>query len=335
MQFTNINIFSIFIFVLVISIVFYLFFLFYKKQSLLNSNFKKLSTPKYFFIKYLFLIFSFFILLLSLFWPKWDVQITEKSDAIDIVFVLDVSKSMNVADISSDNTYTRLDFAKEAIWNFVINNRQNRYSIVIFSWDAVSSLPLTKDIDILLGVLKNIDYRNLTSQWTNFTKALELAFNRLNYSENDSWAVILISDGWEQGDLWNLENLSFDDKIKLFVAWIWSEKWWKIITWVDVFGRINYQTYLWEFVISLLNEENLLYISKLFSWNYIKLDSYTLINNFNDYMKDIEKKVIESNLSIKSDLSRYLSGISFIFFILFLLIYTTENKIYSLLNKKW
>jgi len=43
------------------------------------------------------------------------VQITEKSNAIDIVFILDVSKSMNVADISSDNTYTRLDFAKEAI----------------------------------------------------------------------------------------------------------------------------------------------------------------------------------------------------------------------------
>lgn len=335
MQFTNINIFSIFIFVFVISIVFYLFFLFYKKQSLLNTNFKKLSIPKYFFIKYLFLIFSFFILLFSLFWPKWDVQITEKSDAIDIVFVLDVSKSMNVADISSDNTYTRLDFAKEAIWNFVINNKQNRYSLVIFSWDAVSSLPLTTDIDIFLGVLKNVDYRNLTSQWTNFSKALKLAFNRLDYSENDSWAVILISDGWEQWDLWNLENLSFDDKIKLFVAWIWSEKWWKIITWVDVFGRINYQTYLWEFVISLLNEENLLYISKLFSWNYIKLDSYTRINNFNNYIKDIEKKVIESNLSIKSDLSRYISGISFIFFVLFLLIYTTENKIYSLLNKKW
>jgi len=335
MQFTNINIISILTFVLVISIVFYLFFLFYKKQSLLNSNFKKLSIPKYFFIKYLFLLFSFFILLLSLFWPRWDVQITEKSNAIDIVFVLDVSKSMNVSDISSDNTYTRLDFAKEAIWNFVINNRQNRYSLVIFSGDAVSSLPLTTDIDIFLGVLKNVDYRNLTSQWTNFSKALELAFNRLNYSEVGSGAVILISDWWEDSDLWDIDTIDFDDKSKLFVAWIWSEKWWKIITWTDVFGRINYQTYLWEFVISKLNEENLNYISNLFSWNYIKLDSYARINDFTNYMKDIEKKVLQTNLSVKSDLSRYFSNISFIFFVIFLLIYFTENKIYSLLNKRW
>lgn len=335
MQFTNINIISILTFVLVISIVFYLFFLFYKKQSLLNLNFKKLSIPKYFFIKYLFLLYSFFILFLSLFWPRWDVQMTQDSKAIDIVFVLDVSKSMNVADISSDNTYTRLDFAKEAIWNFVINNKENRYSLVIFSWDAVSSLPLTTDIDIFLGVLKNVDYRNLTSQWTNFTKALELAFNRLDYTDNNSWAVILISDWWEDSDLWSLEKLNYDDKIKVFVAWIWSEKWWKIITWTDVFGRINYQTYLWEFVISKLNEENLQYISNLFSWNYIKLDSYARINDFTNYMKDIEKKVLQTNLSVKSDLSRYFSNISFIFFVIFLLIYFTENKIYSLLNKRW
>ncbi|MDD3794048.1 MAG: VWA domain-containing protein [Candidatus Gracilibacteria bacterium] len=334
MQFTNINIISILTFVLVISIVFYLFFLFYKKQSLLNLNFKKLSIPKYFFIKYLFLLYSFFILFLSLFGPRGDVQMTQDSKAIDIVFVLDVSKSMNVADISSDNTYTRLDFAKEAIGNFVINNKENRYSLVIFSGDAVSSLPLTTDIDIFLGVLKNVDYRNLTSQGTNFTKALELAFNRLDYTDNNSGAVILISDGGEDSDLGSLEKLNYDDKIKVFVAGIGSEKGGKIITGTDVFGRINYQTYLGEFVISKLNEENLQYISNLFSGNYIKLDSYARINDFTNYMKDIEKKVLQTNLSVKSDLSRYFSNISFIFFVIFLLIYFTENKIYSLLNKR-
>jgi len=335
MQLTNINIISILIFTLVIIIVLYIFFLSYKKQILLNLNFKKLSVQKYFFIKYLFLLSSFFILLLSIFWPKWNISIIQENKWEEIVFVLDVSKSMNVADISSDNTYTRLDFAKESIWNFVINNKNNKYGLVIFSWDAVSSLPLTSDIDIFISVLNNVDYRNLTSQWTNFTKALELAFDRLSYSNEKSWAIVLISDWWEKEDLWNLQNLKNDKKTEVYVAWIWSEKWWKIITWIDVFGRINYQTYLWEFVISSLNNSNLEYISNLFSWKYLKLNSYTDINKFSSYMQEIEKKVIENNLSIKNDLSRELTNISFVLFILFLIIYFFENKIYYLINKKW
>lgn len=335
MQFTNINIISILIFTLVIIIVLYIFFLSYKKQILLNLNFKKLSVQKYFFIKYLFLIASFFVLLLSIFWPKWDISIIQENNWVEIVFVLDVSKSMNVADISSDDTYTRLDFAKESIWNFVINNKNNKYGLVIFSWDAVSSLPLTNDVDIFLSVLNNVDYRNLTSQWTNFTKALELAFDRLDYSSEKSGAIVLISDWWEKEDLWNLANLGNDKKIEVYVAWIWSEKWWKIVTGIDVFGRINYQTYLWEFVISTLNNSNLEHISSLFSWKYLKLNSYTDINKFSSYMQDIEKKVIENNLSIKSDLSRELTKISFVLFILFLIIYFFENKIYYLTNKKW
>jgi hypothetical protein len=51
-------------------------------------------------------------------------------------------------------------------------------------------------------------------------------------------------------------------------------------------------------------------------------------------MQEIEKKVIENNLSIKSDLSRELTKISFVLFILFLIIYFFENKIYYLINKK-
>ncbi len=335
MQFTNINIFSILIFVLVLIIVIYVFFLHYKRQNLLNLNFKKLSVQKYFYVKYLFLILSFFILIISIFWPRWEISIVNWNEWIDIVFVLDVSKSMNVADISKDDTYTRLDFAKESIWNFVINNKNNKYGLVIFSWDAVSSLPLTNDLDIFLSVLNNVDYRNLTNQWTNFTKAFELAFDRLNYNNNKSSAIVLLSDWWEKEDLWSLKKFKNDKKIEIYIAWIWSEKWWKIIIWKDVFGRISYQTYLWDFVVSSLNSSNLEYISDIFSWKYIKIDNYSDINKFSSYMKNIEKKVIENNLNIKSDLSREITKISFIFFVLYLIIYFMENKLYKLTNKKW
>lgn len=335
MQFINLNIFSILIFILITIFILYIFIIFYKNQVILNLKLKKLSVPKYFFVKYLFLIASFFILLISIFWPKWDISIIDKNKWIDIVFILDVSKSMNVADISNDENYTRLDFAKESIWNFIINNKNNRYSLVIFSWDAVSSLPLTNDIDIFLSILNNVDYRNLTNQGTNFTKAFELAFDRLNYSSEKSWAVVLISDWWEKEDLWNLKNLENYKKSEVYIAWIWSEKWWKIILWKDIFGRLNYQTYLWDYVVSSLNNSNLEYISNIFSWKYIKVDDYKDINKFSSHMQDIEKKLIQNNINIKNDLSREITKISFSFFIIFLIIYFFENKIYFLINKKW
>jgi hypothetical protein len=44
------------------------------------------------------------------------------------MFVLDVSKSMNVADITDNNyAYTRLDIAKESIARFVTKHSEDRF----------------------------------------------------------------------------------------------------------------------------------------------------------------------------------------------------------------
>jgi Mg-chelatase subunit ChlD len=49
-------------------------------------------------------------------------------DGIDIIIVLDVSKSMNALDFEdSNNYYSRIDAAKLLVKNYVTNNPQNRY----------------------------------------------------------------------------------------------------------------------------------------------------------------------------------------------------------------
>ncbi|MDP2395610.1 MAG: hypothetical protein Q8S84_00880 [bacterium] len=45
-----------------------------------------------------------------------------------MTFVVDVSKSMNVADINdSEYAYTRLDVVKDAIAKYISSHTQNRY----------------------------------------------------------------------------------------------------------------------------------------------------------------------------------------------------------------
>lgn len=302
----------------------------YQNQIQVNKIFKKLAKSKHFFVKYIFLIISFLVLFVSIFWVNfWKENYGNEKKWIDIVFVLDVSKSMNVADIMSNNySYLRLDFAKKAIEDFVSKNPENRYSLVIFSWDAVSSIPLTNDLNIFLSVLSNVDYRNLTIQWTDFIKAFQLWTDRLKYTEDKSKALIFISDWWDEDYVFDgkvLQSMK-DENIEYFIAWIWTEEWWRIITWRDAFWRLTYQTYNWEYVISKINQTNLSKITDIFGWTYLKLTHYWDINDFSNKIDSIEKKVIENNSLVeKTDISRRLAFISFIFFIIYLFMYFKKN----------
>ena len=340
MYFSNFNIFWVSIFLLLFLIVIYFFYVNYKKQLIINNTFKKLAKFKYFYIKNIFLLLSFFIVLLSIFWIKyWNEKITNSTYGIDVVFVLDVSKSMNVADIKDENWYiTRLSFAKNAIKDYVINNLNNRYWLVIFSWDAVSSVPLTTDKDLFLDVLDSVDYKNLLIWWSNFSKAMELWINRLLFSEDSSKALIFLSDWWEEVDLdtKQLKKLNNNKNIVYLFSWIWTQSWWKIIIWKDVYGRYSYQKYKGDYVISKLNEDNLKNISDIFDWKYIKFEQSSDINKFKNNLFEIENKIIETNfIWTKQDLSRYFSFISFIFFLLYLFLYLFEDNFYFFNKKIW
>ena len=340
MYFSNFNIFWVGIFLLLFLIVIYFFYVNYKKQLIINNTFKKLAKFKYFYIKNIFLLLSLFTVLLSIFWIKyWNEKLSNLTYGIDIVFFLNVSKSMNVADIKDENSYiTRLSFSKNAIKNYVVNNLNNRYWLVIFSGDAVSSVPLTTDKDIFLDVLDSVDYRNLLLWWSNFSKAMELWINRLLFSDDSSKALIFLSDWWEELDLdiKQLKKINNNKNIVYLFSWIWTQSWWKIIIWKDVYGRYSYQKYEGDYVISKLNEDNLKSISDIFDWKYIKFEQSSDINKFKNNLFEIENKIIETNfIWTKQDLSRYLSFISFIFFILFLFLYLFEDKIYFFNKKLW
>lgn len=342
MEISNLNFSNIFIFFAISLIVIYWLFLMLKSDKYIVSKYKWLTNRRYNFIKYFLLVSSFLVLLLSIFWIKTSQQLpSEIKKVIDIVFVLDVSKSMNVADIESKNySYTRLDFAKNAIASFVKENPDNRYSLIIFAWTASSSVPLTSDTDFFLSVLNNVDYRNIPTWWSNFFEALKLAHNRLNISEDKSKAIIFISDAWDDWDLFtndikikDYESLR-DDNIEYYLAWVWTKEWWKIISWRDTFGRLIYQKYKDEYVISKLNEDNLKSLSKMINWNYQKLEKFSDINLFSKSLNKIEKKVIEENTLTNSiDFSRKLWIISFVIFMVYLALQIFDEKFYLLINK--
>lgn len=312
MLFTNLNKFSITIFILlfVISLIVFYFEL---------KEYKKTKNKQRFY-GVVSLIISFLILLVPIFWIKSLNKENIKTEWTNIVFVLDVSKSMNALDFSEwREVFSRLIAAKSFIADFISQNQWNKYSLVVFAWDTQRVLPFTQDTDLFVTMLTSVDENNASKQWTNLKDALKDWFK--NFTEdNNFWSIVLISD-WsdeESISLDELKNLK-NEKIKLLVVWVWTTLWAHIPIWQDPFWQIVYKTYNGEKVLTKLNEKSLKDIANYFSWQYYNLDKLSKADDLVSLLKGVAKKTLTTNKENYMDLTRNFVIISFLFFIIYLI----------------
>jgi Ca-activated chloride channel family protein len=123
--------------------------------------------------------------------PRWGVETTvQKGATEDVVFALDVSKSMLVADMSP----TRLARAKAAIANFVRRKGTGNVGLIAFAGQAFLQCPLTRDYDAFFRTLEETDPTSIQVAGTDVGRALEeaeLAF----YSNRNRKLLIVLTDG--------------------------------------------------------------------------------------------------------------------------------------------
>ncbi len=123
--------------------------------------------------------------------PRWGVEETKQKGATeDVVFALDVSKSMLVADMSP----TRLARAKAAIAGFVRRKGTGNVGLIAFAGQAFLQCPLTRDYDAFYRTLEETDTTSIQVAGTDLGRAVEeaeLAF----YSNRNRKLLILLTDG--------------------------------------------------------------------------------------------------------------------------------------------
>jgi len=309
-------------------------YIFFKKHN-------KLLFVKHSYLKYIILLLACVIVSFGLFDIKrWNVPIDVESNGVDIVFVLDVSKSMNALDFKEGNSlYGRLDAAKSLISNFVASHSEDRVGLIVFAWDAISMSPLTLDHDTFLTFLHNVDYRNLTVQGSNIEKALSLAVDRFATSEERSKVIITISDGWDEEDVINsqfLSSLFTKQNIINFVVGIGTTNWAKIPVGQSPFGEIYYQTYQNQEVVTYLNDGNLKQIAKSIDWEYLQIKTLQDLSKFNNQIDTLEKKALDHQTwKEKQDGRRNLAIVGMIIFSLYLLLFFWEDNLLLKLKKIW
>lgn len=186
-----------------------------KKLAPDNSTFK--ST-----LKLGMLLFGMAFLILSLVNPKMGTKLkTIKREGVDIVFALDVSKSMLAEDIAPN----RLEKAKQIIAKIIDNLGSDRIGVIVYAGNSYPLLPITTDHAAANMFLQNANPDMVSSQGTAINEALELAKSYYNNDDQTNRFLVIISDGEDHQEETKqmAQNLS-NEGVKVFTVGVGTDK---------------------------------------------------------------------------------------------------------------
>ncbi len=143
-------------------------------------------------LKFIFLTLGISFLIISLVNPKMGTKLqTVKREGVDIIFALDVSKSMLAKDIAPN----RLEKSKQIISRIIDKLGSDRVGIIIYAGNAYPLLPITTDHAAAKMFLQNANPDMVSSQGTAINEALDLSKTYYNNEEQTNKFLVIISDG--------------------------------------------------------------------------------------------------------------------------------------------
>ena len=219
--------FWVFIIIPVILMVF-LWTFFWKKR--IQKSFgsavvlKRLSPDLSFFkssLKFITLCLAVGFLVIGLINPKIGTKLeTIKREGVDIVFAIDVSKSMLAEDVAPN----RLEKSKQLVTQIINNLASDRVGIIAYAGKAFPQLPITTDYASAKMFLQSMNTDMLSSQGTAINEAIQLSRNYFDDEEQTNRVLIIISDGEDHNDLSiEVAEAASEEGIKIYTIGVGSE----------------------------------------------------------------------------------------------------------------
>ena len=167
-----------------------------KQKQFADSNLiDKLSPERSTFkgaFKIIVLCIGLGLLIVSLANPKMGTKLeTVKRQGVDIVFALDVSKSMLAEDIAP----SRLDKSKQIINKVIDKLGSDRVGIIIYAGNSYPLLPITTDHAAAHMFLQNANPDMVSSQGTAINEAIERGLTFFDNDEQTNRFLFIVSDG--------------------------------------------------------------------------------------------------------------------------------------------
>lgn len=187
---------------LVVLLFFYNLYWKKKKQKEFGSleAIKKLSPERSDFkpvLKLIVMVLALAGLIMGLVNPKIGTKMeTVKREGIDIVFAMDVSKSMLAEDIAP----SRLQKSKQLVSQIINQLGSDRIGIVAYAGSAFPVLPITTDYSMAKMFLQTMSPDMVSSKGTSLDEAIQLSSTYFDEKSKTSKLLILISDGEDHSE---------------------------------------------------------------------------------------------------------------------------------------
>ncbi len=131
-------------------------------------------------------------LILGLARPQFGLkQASQKRKGVEIMLVLDVSRSMLAQDVRPN----RLERSKLEIEQLVRNLKNDRIGLILFAGRAHVQLPITSDYASAQMFISQVSCDMVSEQGTQLGDALELALKSFSPQTDVGKAIVVISDG--------------------------------------------------------------------------------------------------------------------------------------------
>jgi Ca-activated chloride channel family protein len=192
------------LFILPLVVLLFLYNLYWKRKKQREFGdldaIKKLSPEKSTFkptFKLIIFLLALAGLILGLVNPKIGTKMeTVKREGIDIVFAMDVSKSMLAEDVAP----SRLEKSKQIVSQVINELGNDRIGIVAYAGSAFPVLPITTDYSVAKMFLQSMNTEMVSSQGTSLDEAIKLSATYFDDKSKTSKLLILISDGEDHSE---------------------------------------------------------------------------------------------------------------------------------------
>lgn len=174
-------------------------------------------------LKLLVLILGLFFLVIGLVNPKIGTKMeTVKRQGVDIVFAVDVSKSMLAEDIAPN----RLEKSKRLVSEIINQLASDRIGIIAYAGQAYPQLPITTDYGAAKMFLQSMNTDMLSSQGTAIDAAIELASTYFDDEEQTNRVLFIVSDGEDhsEGKANDAVELAVEEGIRVYTIGVGKAK---------------------------------------------------------------------------------------------------------------
>lgn len=240
-------------------------------------------------------LFSLFIVFstISLVNPKIGTELkTVKREGVDLVFALDVSKSMLAEDIAPN----RLEKGKRIVSEIINSLNNDRVGIIAYAASALPILPITDDYSTAKTFLQSLNTDMLSSQGTAITESINLAKEFYDDEEQTNRVLVILSDGEDhEVKLEDIISLVEQSGMTIISVGLGSIKGSPIPIKENNIIKTYKKNDKGDVVITKLNKELLSSISKSSKGIYIDgFNTEQVVESVVERLKEMDKKEFES-----------------------------------------